>query len=239
MQTKLLKRFLIFCTILIVTRICNAQIDTLAVTPFQVIGEYENADIYGYGLPDAIANDLARMPGITVVERIRLSSVLQEIVLSQAGVITEENAPQIGEMLGAKVIIVGTVQKMGKEVRVHARAVNVALGKVIFSVKADKKIKKFRDVFELEDALAQKIIFQLGLKISREKLDEIEKVATSSKTAFEFYSTGFRFLDMGEFEKGLKHIQRAAEMDKNFNWADKVRIRAQRAFEELERKTNK
>jgi hypothetical protein len=124
-------------------------------------------------------------------------------------------------------------------VRVHARAVNVALGKVLFSVKEHRKIKKFRDVFELEDALAQKIIFQLGLKISRQQLDEIEKITTSSQTAFELYSTGFRFMDMGDFETGLKHIQRAAEMDKNFDWADKVRIRAQQAFEELERKTKR
>ncbi len=239
MQSQTMKRFLLYYAILTSSRLCLAQIDTLAVMPFQVIGDVANADIYGYGLPDAIANDLARIPGITVVERIRLSSVLQEMALSQAGIVTDKNAPQIGEMLGANVIVVGTVQKMGDEVRVHARAMSAVSGEVMFSVKAEKKIREFGDVFELEDFLAQKIILQLGRKISQAKLDEIGREATLSEDAFKQYSSSFRYFDRGEYEHGLQHLKRAAELDKNFDWADKVRIRAQQAFEELERKTNK
>ena len=103
----------------------QAQTDTLAVTPFQIVGDLEDADIYSYGLPDAIAHDLSCLPGLVVVERIRLSSVLQELKLSQTGLIREQDATSIGRLLGAKLIIVGTVQKAGKETRIHARAVNV------------------------------------------------------------------------------------------------------------------
>lgn len=235
MKLKVINIIFLFCCILIDNQICNAGIDTLAVTPFQVIGDAANADIYSHGLPDAIANDLSRISGITVIERLRLSAVLQELKLSQTGVINEQYASGIGELLGANVIIVGTVQKLGPEVRVHARAVSVGSGEILFSVKAERKIKLFSDVFKLEDILAQKIISQLGLKISREKLDEIEEDVTFSEDAFKLYSSGFKYFDSGDYENALKHFKKATEIDEHFDWAQTVRMKAQKAFEELER----
>ena len=220
---------------MIYNKLCTAGVDTLTVVPFQVIGDIKNSDIYGYGLPDAIANDLAQIPGITVVERLRLSSVLQEIKLSQAGLTNENIAAKVGNMLGAKTIIVGTVQKMGKLVRVHARLVNVVSGKIVFSIKVEKEIKAFKDVFSLENLVTKKIVLQLGLQLTSEQLEKIGKEPTLSEDAFEFYSTGFRLFDSGDQKNGLVFFNKAAEIDKNFDWAQKIRIRAQQAFEELER----
>jgi TolB-like protein len=216
-----------------------ATLDTLAVTPFQVLGDSADSDIYSYGLPDAIANDLAQAPGITVIERLRLSAILQELKLSQSGLISEQSAPEIGAILGAKTIITGTIQKDRQEVRANIRAIEVATGKIIFSIKADQKINQFSDVFKLEDLLAQQIIFRLGLKLSEQNLKEIEKNATQSEEAFKCYSTGFRYLDSGDYFKGVKYFDQAVAKDKNFSWAQQIRLRAQQAFEELEKEINK
>lgn len=236
MRQKHLKTFLIFHYFLILTKICNSQhIDTLAVTPFQVIGDTTGADIYAYGLPDAIANVLSNIPELTVIERLRLSAVLQELKLYQAGLITEKNAPSLGEMLGAKMIMIGTVQKLGQEVRVNVRGVKPNSGEVIFGVQAEKKIEEFSDIFNLQDNLTQKIISQLGLKSSDENLSDKKRELNFSEKAFELYSTGLKYFDRGEYDRAIKSVQKAVEIDKNFDWAQKVRIRAQQAFQELER----
>ena len=237
MRTKILTIGYIFILIFIFKEAGFSNDDklTLTVVPFQTIGEFENSDIYAYGLPEAIAHDLAQIPGITVVERLRLSSVLQEIKLSQAGLTNENIAAKVGNMLGAKTIIVGTVQKMNKFVRVHARLLNVVSGKIVFSIKVEKEIKAFKDVFSLENLVTKKIILQLGFKLSGKQLEKIGKEPTLSEDAFKFYSTGFRFFDSGDYENGLAHFNKAAEIDKDFDWAQKARIRAQQAFEELER----
>ena len=232
---KFIKVIFFLCCLIISNKLCTAGIDALAVVPFKVIGDIKNPDIYGYGLPDAIANNIAKIPGITVVERLRLSAVIQELKLSQAGFINEKDAAKLGELLAAKTIIFGTVQKLGKQVRIHARAVNSISGKIVFSVKVQKKINSFQDIFKLQDITAQKIIFQLGRKITEQQLDEIEDHATASEQAFGFYSTGLKFIDRGDYHKGLKHFQKAAEIDKNFDWAKRVRLRAKAAFKELER----
>lgn len=230
-----LKILLIFHYFLILTKICNSQqIDTLAVTPFHVIGDTTGADIYAYGLPDAIANALSNIPKLTVIERLRLSTVLQELKLSQAGLITEKNAPSLGEMLGAKLIIIGTVQKLGQEVRVNVRGVRAYSGEAIFGVQAEKEIEVFSDIFKLADNLTQKIISKLGLKSSDENLADNKSEINFSEKAFELYSTGLKYFDRGDYEEALKYIKKAAEIDKHFDWIQKVRNRAKEAFEELE-----
>jgi len=240
MQKTHLKIFLIFHYFLILTKIGNSQhIDTLAVTPFQVLGDTTGADVYAYGLPDAIANALSNIPEITVIERLRLSAVLQELKLYQAGLITEKNIPSLGEMLGAKLIIIGTVQKLGQEVRVNVRGVKAHSGEVIFGVQSEKRIEVFSDIFKLEDNLTQKIISQLGLKSSDENFSDEKSELNFSEKAFELYSKGLRYFDQGDYEKALKSIQKAAEIDENFNLTQKIRLKAQRAFEELERETKK
>ena len=106
---------------------------TLTVVPFQTIGNFENADIFAFGLPEAITNDLSKIPGITVVERLQLSAVIREHKLAQAGFIDEAKAPEIGKMLGADVIVTGTVQKIGVLVRVQTRAIKVYSGAVSYT----------------------------------------------------------------------------------------------------------
>jgi len=214
-------------------------IDTLAVVPFQVIGDSANAEIYEYGLPEAIANDLASIPGLTVVERLRLSSVLQEFKLAQAGFVSEQNAPRIGELLAARVVLTGTVHKSESAVHVFVRAVSVASGEVLFSVKAEQNGAKLIDLFKLEDLLARKVAVQLGLAMAQDEIAKIDTAPTFSEDAFQLYSAGLKSLDGGDFPTALSKLKRSAEIDSHFNWAQKVRIRAQKAFEELEKETKK
>jgi TolB-like protein len=233
---RIAKIFIILAIIFAVIEIGNSQeIDTLVVTPFKVIGDTTDCEIYSYGLPDAIANDLSNVPGLIVIERLKLSTIFQEIKLSQAGFIDAEYAPKIGKLTGAKIIIVGTVQKRGQEVRVQARAVNSTTGKIMFGVKIEKTITGFKDLFELEDNLAQKIIKQLVLKQPVNQCIEYKKIPTHSEDAFKYYSYGLKLFDRGDYNTGLIQMQKAIDTDKDFYQAQTVRDQAKKAFEELEK----
>jgi len=98
MTANLLKKCFTISLFVVAPSAGMAAVDTLAVAPFSVIGDSTNAEIYAYGLPEAIANDLSHVTGLTIVERLRLSTVLQEYGLSQAGFVGEQNAPRIGEL---------------------------------------------------------------------------------------------------------------------------------------------
>lgn len=175
MTANLLKKCFTIGLFVVAPSAGTTRVDTLAIVPFSVIGDSANAEIYSYGLPEAIANELSRVSGLTIVERLRLSAVLQEFSLSQAGFVGEQEAPRIGELLGAKIVLVGTVHQSATEVRVYVRGVSVASGKVIFSVKAEQGIRTLSDIFKLEDVLARKVVLRLGLAMAEDEMEMLDQ----------------------------------------------------------------
>lgn len=202
--------------------------DTLAVVPFETLGDFDHPELYSHGLPDAVANSLSGREGIVVVERIRLSLLLDEAKLGQAGLVNEKNAPDIGKMLGAKTIILGTIQKSGREVRVQARAVDVLTSRSVFSEKADARIKRFSDFLALEEKIANKI----GRHFSAVRGHV--GPPTSIEKAFLLYSEGLVKCDQGDNQAGIESFNQALEIDPDFGWADRIRERAEQAFDELD-----
>ena len=138
-----------------------AEKTTIAVVSFEVIGEIEGADHYRYGLPLAISNNLSKFSKLQVVERSSLKKVLEELNLSQTGIVDEKEAQRVGSMLGAKIMLIGSVQKINDKIRVMVRGVNVSTSKIDFSVERSAPIRNSRDLFEMEDVLTQKIVANL------------------------------------------------------------------------------
>ena len=224
----------LFLTFLYLTS-CLSQTYIVAVTPFEVIGASQRADVLSHGIPQAIANDLSHMPDIQMVERLQLSSVLQELKLQQAGLVNTQNAASVGELLGANLVIVGSVQDMQGTIQIHTRAVQTATGEVLFGVEDQRPLKTMNDYFSLEDQITKGILTQLGFRIAESELEAIEKKATDSDDAFQAYSSALKHFDSGEPDSGLVEIQKAQQQDPAFDWAGDIRARAQQAFEELDR----
>ena len=66
-----------------------------------------------------------------VVERAQLQKVLKEQQLGISGVINQETAAKMGELLGVKVIVSGSVIQIGNTYDVNARLINVQDGSII------------------------------------------------------------------------------------------------------------
>jgi TolB-like protein len=138
-----------------------AEKTTVAIGSFEVIGEINDADYYRHGLPLAISDNLSKISDLHVVERSNLKRILDELNLSQTGIVDETTAQQVGNMLGAKIMLIGSVQKMEDNIRVMVRGVNVSTSRIDFSVEKTVAIRNSRDLFELEDVLTQKIMSNL------------------------------------------------------------------------------
>ena len=138
-----------------------AEKTIIAVGSFEVIGGISDADYYRHGLPLAVSDKLSKISDLHVVERSNLNKILEELNLSQTGIVDETTAPQVGNMLGAKIMLIGSVQKIEDEIRVMVRGVNVSTSRIDFSVEETASIRSGRDLFELEDVLTQKIVSNL------------------------------------------------------------------------------
>jgi len=75
--------------------------------------------------------ELMKSPEITLVERSQMQEVLKEQGFQQTGCTSEACAVEIGQLLGVKNIVVGTVGKAGSYTLLSARIIDVATGQVI------------------------------------------------------------------------------------------------------------
>src|ERR1041385_6552113 len=64
-------------------------------------------DGLGKGIADLLINDMASAGNVTVVERDRIQSLLQEQNMTKAGAIDPQTAVRLGKLLGAQYMIYG------------------------------------------------------------------------------------------------------------------------------------
>lgn len=90
----------------------------LAVLTFE--DKTSQAFSYGYMGKDAgdafaemLTTALVKTGNYTVIERNELSQLLQEQGLGAAGITTQESAAQVGQVLGAELVIIGAVSEFG------------------------------------------------------------------------------------------------------------------------------
>ena len=88
-------------------------IGNIVVVPFNDITNSPEYSWLGVGIAETLSTDLAKIEGITLIERQQLSKILQEISLSQLGLIDDKTAIETGAILGAQHIVSGSYQLLG------------------------------------------------------------------------------------------------------------------------------
>jgi len=100
---------------------------TIAILPFQAKGISQDvADL----CVDLMISSLANFSYITLVERNRIQEVMKEFELQMTG-LTEQNGAEIGKLLNADNVILGSIGALGSSYLFNARILDVETGRVI------------------------------------------------------------------------------------------------------------
>ena len=83
-------------------------------------------------LTDRLQSELVKVGGYTVVERKKIEKVFEEQKFQMSGCV-EECLIEVGVLLGAKEIVIGSVGRFGSIYTVSARLVNATTGEMIQS----------------------------------------------------------------------------------------------------------
>lgn len=107
---------------------CSLPKPRVAVYSFNATGKLAAFEGYnvGDGLAAQLATELTRTNCFIVLDRTGLSNVLREQELALAGVVNRETGPAAGALIGAEVIIKGTVTEF--EPNARGRGINLGLG---------------------------------------------------------------------------------------------------------------
>ena len=128
----------------------------VAVIDFEQKGEQEfRGKQVGEIVAEWLITSLVRTGRFDVVERAQLQKILKEQQLGMTGMINQETAAKVGELLGVKVIITGSIIQIGNTYEMNARLVSVEDGSIL---KAEKIRGPVLDVIErMMDSLADTI----------------------------------------------------------------------------------
>ncbi len=194
----------------------------IAVYPFENKGSETYAPL-SKGLAAMIITDLSKVKGLTVVERIQLQAVLNELKIAKSGIVNPLSAPSAGKLVGAAKFTTGSILDLDEEkMRIDAKVTHTESGKQVSAVDTAGELASF---YTLEKMLVFKLL--CGLGYCPESLDNqtrlaIDKIHTKNFKAFQHFSEGLDFFDEANYREAARSFVLALEEDPNFELARKA-----------------
>jgi len=189
--------------------------NTVAVTTFKNLGS-ENLGPLGKGMSAMLIHDLAQVPDLQVLERVKLQALLQEMNLGTSGLVDRKTAPKVGKLLKSKYVTTGNLADLEK-VNLQIVSVLVDTEQVdrIDTQEVQGPLKKF---YDLEKTIACSIIEDLGRDCSKMP-GEFRKIHTKSLAALTAFSVGLDYLDQEKYDEAREAFQNALDKDPKFDLA--------------------
>jgi len=159
---------------------CDGVDKKIAVAGFSYSDGRDSRD--GGVVAERITTELVKVKKFKVIERKEIEKVFEELKFQHSGAISPESAKEIGKMLGADWVVVGTLIELpDKRLEINTRLVAVESAEIITAA-STRLIKDWLDQYR---------------KLLDEQNRAIEK---NSKDAKAFYEKGKVYVDLGEYE---------------------------------------
>src|SRR5947199_4975463 len=162
---------------------------SIAVLPFENLGEEKEHAFFADGVQDDILIKLAKIADLKVISR---TSVMQ-----YRG---KQNVREIGNALGVSHVLEGTVRRSGGKVHVNAQLVDARTDAGIWAEQYDRELN---DVFAIETEAAQSIANRLRAKVSAREKVAMQEWPTKDLVAYDLY-TRARLLLLPNFRSNAK-----------------------------------
>jgi eukaryotic-like serine/threonine-protein kinase len=147
---------------------------SIAVLPFESLGDNNSPSYFADGVQDNILTDLGKVGDLKVISRSGVAPYRGK----------NRNMKQIGHDLDVANVLEGSVQISGDRVRINALLIDTQTDTQIWAEYYDRKLE---DIFALQSELAQTIAAQLKATLSTVEKAEIWKQPTQDLQAYDLY----------------------------------------------------
>ena len=181
----------------------------VAVLPFENLSADPDQEYFADGLTEDIITALSLWRSFPVIAR--------NSTFAYKG--TSPDIRRVGEELGARYVIEGSVRKAGNRVRVTFQLINAATGHHVWAEKLDRDLE---DIFSLQDEISARIAGTIAPEIDRAESTRSKAAIPANLGAWECYQRGLALLD--EFtrksNRASREMQlRAIELDPSYSAA--------------------
>lgn len=125
---------------------------SLAVLPFANMSDDREQEYFSDGLTEDIITDLSLIPGLFVIARNSTFTYKGKSV----------DVRRLGEEMGVRYVLEGSVRKSANQVRVTAQLIEAASGHHLWAKRYDRGLE---DVFAVQDELTKEIVTALDVEL--------------------------------------------------------------------------
>ena len=190
--------------------------NVVAVLPFANITREPADDWIGSGIAETVTADLKSIKGLKVLGRERVFDALRDLSSSSVGLVDDQASIDVGRHLRATWLVSGGYQRLGDQIRITARGVDVESGTVLRTVKIDGRID---DIFTLQDKIVYELAQGINLTLNDSEVATIQQKETESVEAYEARSTAMMNLMEGTpqaLDRAIHLLEKATTLDPNY-----------------------
>jgi adenylate cyclase len=184
---------------------------SIAVLPFDNMSTDPDQEYFGDGISEDLITDLSKIPDLLVISRLSSFTYKGKSLKTQ----------QIGEELGVRYVLEGSVRKANGDVRINAQLIDAATGHHLWAERYDGNSS---DIFDLQDKITRKIAASLAVELTQQDQERLTQKGTKNMEAYEAYLRGATVVnslrnDVEKFVEALPWFEKAVELDPDYSLA--------------------
>ena len=181
-------------------------IDSVAVLPFVNASADPNLEYLADGIPESISNSLSQLPHLKVMSRNSVFSFKGRNI----------NAKEIGQKLGVRAVLTGTVTQQGENLMISLELVDTRDNSELWGQQYNRRLA---DVFAVQEEIAKEVSDKLRLKLTGAETQQLAKRPTENLKAFQYYVQGRAYAHRRTREdllRAISYCEQAIKEDPNF-----------------------
>ena len=176
---------------------------SIAVLPFRNMSAEKENEYFTDGITEEIINALSK------IEALRVASRTSSFAFRGK----DEDVRRIGEQLGVRAVLDGSVRRSGNRLRISAELVNVADGYQLWTERYDREME---DVFAIQDEISLAIANTLKVRLLAGEEGALTSRATEDVEAYNHYLKGKYFFNRRVPRQAIAEFERAIARDPGY-----------------------
>ncbi|MGH6751593.1 MAG: winged helix-turn-helix domain-containing protein, partial [Bradyrhizobium sp.] len=155
---------------------------SIAVLPFQNMSGDPEQEYFADGLVDDIITALSRFRALFVIAR-------NSSFTYKGGAV---DIKQVGQELGVRYVLEGSVRKAGNRLRISGQLIDVATGAHLWADRFDGTLE---DVFDLQDKVTQQVVGAIAPEVDRAERERASRRSVGNIDAVAAYYRGLHHVE--------------------------------------------
>lgn len=179
---------------------------TIAVLPFVNLSTSKDDEYFSDGMCNEIQTQLSKIGALHVISRTTMLQFKD----------TKKTIKEIGETVGADVLLEGSVQKANDKLHINMQLIDAGNDQQLW---ADTYDKDFKDIFSIQSDIAKSVATELKANLTSSERSVIDKRPTENLEAYNLYLKGNYLIQKvtpDDLANGLKMLNEAIALDPKF-----------------------